>query len=349
MRLLTYESRVLSFVTKSPLASLQFHLSGESRNEPPSNSGSHAVCHNSALLATLFGLAVGGSAPIFAGVNTLIRDIRLPLYCATVGSRRAPLGRSWFDDKDILEIYDEVMGSPNPLLISLNSSKRTSGTSLVQSALKTVWPPLVRPTVTKSADGTFTVHPEIRAIGTPQTLHDAVAMCYFLAGIWKRLPDYLEYTYGIDFSAYLDLEAKYPYQKFLDSVWEVTIMGLEGEVFWFDGLFHKVRDLILSTILPLANKGLVELGIPEYIRSLYLGGIRRNLELKVTSGSIELLPLQFGLKDPGRVREVLKQIHSEVTRRSLDSFLTSRYSEPFFVADALGNKEFMGWVGSLCV
>jgi hypothetical protein len=346
-RLTTGEQRVLSTDTKAPLGSLQFHLSGDPRKEPGSKSSCHGVCHNSALIATLFGLAIGTSAPIFAGVNTLIKDFRLPLYRATIGARRAPLGESWFDDEDILKIYDNVMTSDKPLLISLDSSKRTTGTSFARSALKTVWPPLIRPTVTKDVGG-LNVHPEIRPIGTPHTLHDAVSLCYFLAGIWKRIPDYLEEQFGIDCSTQSSLEDGYPYEKFLDSIWDVTIAGLDGTVFWFDGSFHDVRGLLMETILPLADQGLVELGIPNATRSLYLGGIQRNLELKVTSSSIELIPIKQGVTNPSKIRSILKRIHVAVTEQSLDSFIDHRYTEPFFIADAYMEKEFREYLNSLC-
>lgn len=324
----------LSFVSKATLGSLQIHLSGDPRDDRSATEVSHAAGHNSAALAQLFGMALGASSPCFAGYYSPLADLRLPLYQATVGPRRAPLGSQWFDDGNILQIFDEVLHSRDPLLIDPNDTgKRTSGSNLALNAMKTVWPPMVRPTVTFDRHGNADVHPELRALGTPQTLHDAVGISLFVAGLWKQLPSYLKENFGVEISDPDGMERVLPYRSFVESVWSTSLHGLSSKIHWFDGRLHSARQLILEEMIPLAHAGLTSLGVPPHARELYLAGLKKNVERGIDSSALERI---FDLPghDPAVTRTKLDLMHQLVAARSVDSFVDSRYSNPYFLSDA---------------
>lgn len=334
LRIQGAEGGQLSFVSKAPLGALQIHLSGDPREMRDSAEVSHAAGHNSAAVAQLFGMAVGASSPCFAGFYSPVADLRLPIYQATVGPRRAPLGSQWFGDDNILQIFDDVLCSNDPLLIDPNDTgKRTSGSNLALNAMKTVWPPTVRPTVTFDKNGNADVHPELRALGTPHTLHDAVAISLFVAGLWKEMPNHLEEKYGVDISNPESLEKSLSYQSFVDSIWSTSLHGLSSNLHWFDGKTHPAKDLILDEMLPVANKGLISLGLPPHARELYLGGIKKNIERGIDSSTLERL-FDVPGQDPEETRIKLHDMHQKVTERSIAAFLQSRYEKPYFLADA---------------
>ncbi len=58
--------------------------------------------------------------------------------------------------------------------------------------------------------------------------------------------------------------------------------GLDAELIWLDGKQHKINELLLEEILPMADQGLTELGIDASQRCYYLSVIRGRLESRQT-------------------------------------------------------------------
>jgi hypothetical protein len=312
---------ILTNVERAGLAAIQVHL-----NNP---SLSPAANHNAALLAQLFGMFCGGTTSVVSGVNTGVADLRAILYKVTSG-RRAPMGNNWFSDYNILGIFDEVLLSENPSL-NLPSDAIKGGYVIALQEMKQIWAPLVRPTVTHKRDGGFEVHPELRALGTPATLQDCCALQLFISGLFTALPDYLRENFGVDLADTGQLEKKMPYGKFLDSIWSASLEGLEGQVTWFDGEVYPAKSILEDVMFKLAEKGLIDLGVPIWDRTFYLGGPLENVRRGITTSSLEQ---KCCVDNADQTRQNISAMLRWCAKESVNAFLSGR---PFFAHDAFDN------------
>ncbi len=233
--------------------------------------------YNASLIATAPLVAVGANAPYLFGKD-LWEETRIPLFEEAVESgglgagawgplRRVSFG-SGYARRSLLEVFQENL-EHYPVLLPIDYTEADARERLRHLRLHngTIWR-WVRPLIGFCADGRphFRIEQRVTAGGPTVTDHTANMAFYFgLAWYWARLTDEAPETH-LEFAVARD------------NFYNAARHGLGAHLHWFDDRRCTVKDAILKDLLPLAARGLDDLGLDGEDSGRYLEIIRARTE-----------------------------------------------------------------------
>ena len=230
-----------------------------------------ARMYNTAILVSAPMVAIAANSPYLFG-HDLWDETRIPLFEQSVeiggyaGVTRGPLWRVSFGSgyvrHSILECFRENL-EHFPVLLPMHFDD-TASLPHLRLHNGTIWR-WNRPLLGFDADGTPHVRIEHRVMPAGPTVIDQVANATFFYGLTQRLAD-------------ADCAARIPFSQARDNFYEAARRGLQATLRWVDDERIGARQLILDTLLPMAEEGLRELGIDREDSERYLGIIQARAE-----------------------------------------------------------------------
>ncbi|NVJ59450.1 MAG: glutamate--cysteine ligase [Gammaproteobacteria bacterium] len=261
--------------------SFQFHLMINHEN--------FANAFNAVQLTTPLVLALAANSPIFLG-KSLWDETRIALFKQSIDSRRrgevewrqpsrVSFGHGWVR-KDAHEIFAEAVALYPPMFpilsdISIDSSADNDNLSPLDELclhMGTIWP-WNRPVYCPKDGGHVRI--EMRALPAGPSSADMCASAAFAAGLAFGLNDHIE-----------DLLAVTPFRFAEYNFYRAAQKGLDASIVWTQPSKHKPQEQAITTViesmLPIAEKGLVDIGLNQHEIDRHLGNIRDRLSKKQT-------------------------------------------------------------------
>ncbi len=292
--------------------SLQIHLR--------TNPDDFVALYNAIQLATLPALAISGNSPTFLG-HRLWEETRIALFKKAVDDRqlsRGPLrgvprvsyGLGWLTGS-ALELFRESVELHDPLLPVLSDESalevlRGGGVpKLAELRLHngTVWR-WNRAVYDPAAGGHLRI--EMRALPSGPTVVDMLANAAFMAGVALELSTRAAPTGRLSFEAAHG------------SFYRAARSGLAAELLWPSGrgLVTIVARKLVSSLLPVAERGLSNHGVDAAESARLLGIIRERVETGQTGSAWQrqrLAKLESGLDRQAALARLLEEYldHSE--------------------------------------
>lgn len=258
---LTHDDMML----ESAATSLQVHIQ--------INQQQSAAYFNAAEVASAPIVAATGNSPLLFGKD-LWAETRIPLFEQSVNTAHRRDGRFetparvTFGDAylkhSLLELFDENV-ERFPVLLPFCSEGDPAALYHVRLHNGTIWR-WNRPLIGVDPDGVMHLRLEHRVIGAGPSVPDTVANAALFWGLVHALA-------GSDF----DWRKALLFPEARDNFYRCARFGLDAEVAWFDGKRGPVRLLLLDILLPMAQRGLLELGVDERDAAGYLGIVERRV------------------------------------------------------------------------
>lgn len=261
--------------------SFQFHLMFEPQD--------FANVFNATQLITPLVVAVAANSPVLLN-KVLWDETRIALFKQSIDSRlrhsvewrqpsRVSFGHGWVRD-DAWELFAESVALYPPLFPILSKqdpiqqleSGEIPALDELNLHMGTTWP-WNRPVYCSDGDGHVRI--EMRSLPAGPTNKDMCANAAFATGLAMGLKDNIR-----DFLAVMPFRfAEYNFYRAAQS-------GLDANIVWTDLKRHQAIEMpiidVLHAMMPIAEKGLKQLGIAEQETQYYLQIIERRLERKIT-------------------------------------------------------------------
>jgi hypothetical protein len=223
---------------------------------------------NASLICSAPVLAISANSPYLFGKD-LWDETRIPLFeqSCEVGDpnhRRVCFGSGYLKES-LFECFEENLRDYPALLPLVNDAPATT-LSHLKFHNGTIWR-WNRPLIDFDKDNQPHLRIEHRVIPSGPTIRDGFANAAFYYGLVHGLT--LKYT---------DLPNEIPFDQTTTNFYDCAHYGLNASVTWIDGKSILVRELILDELLPVANEGLLELGVAQDSINQWLGIIRQRAE-----------------------------------------------------------------------
>ncbi len=224
---------------------------------------------NAASVVSAATVAVAANAPFLFG-RRLWAETRIPLFeqAVDVGGpeRRVTFGSAYVR-ASLLELFVENHEHYAPIL-PLELPPQAGRFAHLRLHNGTVWR-WNRPLVGFDADGTPHLRVEHRPMAAGPSLLDMAANMAFFLGLvaWHAQCDSAP-------------EQTLPFSSAKQNFYEAARLGLSARIDWLDGNRWELRRLVLDALLPLAQRGLEQLGVRRADIDRYLGVI----EARASSG-----------------------------------------------------------------
>ena len=246
-----------SVMLESTTTSFQVHM------QTPWQDAHHY--YNASIIASAPLMAIAGNSPFLFG-KQLWHETRIPVFeraiVTTDKQQRVSFGRG-FAKESILECFDENLNDFPALLPMVFDQKPEKFKHLcLHNGVIWRWN---RPLIGFDEDGTPHVRIEHRILPAGPTISDMIANAVFFYGMTQSLFKQLKSSNLLSFE-----QAK-------ENFYRTAKFGLHTEIEW-DGKTVKPKSLILDTLLPLAEKGLLDLGIDSSDIKHYLEIIAKRTE-----------------------------------------------------------------------
>ncbi len=226
---------------------------------------------NASLISAAPLVAVSANSPFLFG-HTLWDESRIPLFeqSVDVGPRNKPrvtFGSDYVHES-MFEIFTENCNE-HLILIPMLQDVPANKFSHLRFQNGTMWR-WVRPLIGFDFDGQLHLRIEQRVPSAGPTLVDCVANAAFYYGMVRGMG--------------LDTQAPETHLSFLDArenFYNAARYGLNAHVCWWDGARRielSMRKLVLDTLLPIAQRGLQSLNIPQTEIDEFLGIIAARVE-----------------------------------------------------------------------
>lgn len=209
-------------------------------------------------------VAVSANSPVFCG-HALWDETRIPLFEQAIavgreGYPRVSLGHEYAKGS-LFSCFEENL-EHYPVLIPAVRDEADARFSHVRFHNGTIWR-WNRPLIGFDFDGPIHLRIEHRVCAAGPSIRDCIANAAFYYGL----------VYGL-ISAGEHIEASIDFATAKDNFYRAARDGLGAKLHWKDGSEIEMRDLVLSELLPLAQRGLESLEIPETDIADYLGVIQ---------------------------------------------------------------------------
>lgn len=241
--------------------SLQIHL------QVPATRAHHYL--NAAYILSAPMVATGANSPYLFGQD-LWDETRIPLFEQAVevgspGKRRVTFGNRYVHDS-LLECFQENL-EEYPVLVPFDRAEPPERLSHLRFHNGTIWR-WNRPLIGLEGD-TPHLRIEHRVVAAGPSISDCIANTALFYGLVLALVDG-EATPSDSLS----------FRSARDNFYNCARHGLSAEVEWFDGWRGPVAELLLRSLLPMAQRALLDAGLNESDVQNYLGII----EARVSSG-----------------------------------------------------------------
>ena len=227
-----------------------------------------AVCDfNTAQILSAPMVALSANSPYVFGKN-LWSESRVPMFeqAVDIGAlhpSRVSFGEGYIDSS-IYEIFEENVR--HPILLPFVQDQLIDKYAHLRFQNGTVWR-WNRPLIGFDYDGQPHLRIEHRVIPAGPTIHDCVANCAAYVGLIRGLSDPEN-----------PLSSEIPFEAARDNFYEAARLGLDSTITWTGGRNVKMRDLILSELIPAAEAGLTNHDIPFIEIERFLHTVRDRVE-----------------------------------------------------------------------
>ena len=219
-------------------------------------------------------VALTANSPYLFGKD-LWDETRIPLFEQAVAlggfedAAFGPIRRVTFGEgyvrQSLLECFIENL-EHYPVLLPVEFNDAPENLHYLRFHNGTIWR-WNRPLIGIDEKGQPHLRLEQRVVPAGPTLADAIANAAFFYGA----------IYGLAMSE-VAAESQLEFDRARDNFYRCAQRGLAANVQWLDGKSVSVHSLLLDVLLPMAEKGLHELGVAETDSQEYLGIIRQRLE-----------------------------------------------------------------------
>ena len=226
--------------------------------------------YNAAIIASAPVLAVSVNSPYLFG-HDLWDETRIPLFEQSVatggfsGAALGPLKRVGFGSgyarQSLFECFAENL-EHFPILLPMVSPESEEAMQHLRLHNGTIWR-WNRPLLGVDEKGRPHLRIEHRAIPAGPTVVDAIANAAFFYGLVNQLA-----------MSEPSPETQLSFTAARDNFYTVARYGLDARLLWFDEQRISVRQLLLESLLPAAEQGLVAMDIDKNDIKTYLGIIR---------------------------------------------------------------------------
>jgi hypothetical protein len=223
---------------------------------------------NRSLLLSAPMVAVSANSPYLFGCE-LWDETRIPLFeqaveCGELAHRRVSFGDHYATDS-LFENFKENLDA-YPVLVPNLLPKDIDEMAHLRLHNGTIWR-WNRPLLGKDDDGTPHLRIEHRVVPAGPTIVDSIANAAFFYGMMYGLPNDVALS-------------KLPFPLARENFYHCAKDGLHALVDWPGLDISSIREILLKRFIPLARKGLTELGINNADINKYMGII----EKRVVSG-----------------------------------------------------------------
>jgi len=222
--------------------------------------------YNAAVIASAPLVAMAANSPYLFG-RSLWDESRIPLFeqAINVGSpvRRVTFGTGYANES-LIELFGENEAL-YPVLLPLELDLPVEQFAHVRLHNGTIWR-WNRPLIGFDPDGHPHLRIEQRVMAAGPTCIDMAANMAFFFGVAEMLA-----TDGVV------PESRLPFLQARDNFYESARLGVNATVTWLDGERMRLRRLLLGELLPLARRGLEQLGVDAALASRYLGIVERRV------------------------------------------------------------------------
>lgn len=257
--------------------------------------------YNAAVIASAPMVAVSCNSPLLFGA-ILWDETRIPLFEQAIDVGGGALPRVTFGSgyarESLLEIFCENQAS-YPVLLPLAMDDEPERLTHVRLQNGTIWR-WNRPLIGFDADGTPHLRIEHRVMAAGPTLIDMAANMALFYGLAESLAQEVRPP-----------EGRLSFESARDNFYLAARMGLDCEVQWLDGTKYRLRDLVLSELLPRAEDGLKQLDVDQSLIAAWLAIIEARVRCRQTGAEWQR---QF-IERNGRNLVALTQTYSEQQRR----------------------------------
>jgi hypothetical protein len=226
---------------------------------------------NASVVASAPMVAASANSPFLFG-HDLWDETRIPLFeqAVDIGGRYPPRVTfgSGYLRHSLLEIFEENQRE-HPILIPAELHDPPARFAHVRFHNGTLWR-WNRPLIGFDDDGTPHLRIEHRVVPAGPTLKDCIANAAFYYGMVQG--------FSLDDVA---VHERLPFDQARDNFYTAARYGLNARVCWPDGRGERecsIRRLILDELLPLAARGLEDLGIVSADIVEYLGVVAARVE-----------------------------------------------------------------------
>jgi gamma-glutamyl:cysteine ligase YbdK (ATP-grasp superfamily) len=220
-------------------------------------------------------VALTANSPFLFGKN-LWAETRIPVFEQAVavggydGAMFGPIRRVTFGTgyvrHSLLELFQENL-EHYPVLLPVSYEENNPELRHLRLHNGTIWR-WNRPLVGFDAEGRPHLRIEHRVVPAGPSLIDTLANMAFYYGAVKSLCE-LEPA----------IENQIKFDKVRDNFYAAARFGLRAQLSWCDQQVHGVHELLEKELLPLAKKGLQQLGIAADDRETYVGIIAARLRI----------------------------------------------------------------------
>jgi len=230
--------------------------------------------YNASIIAAGSLVAVSANSPFLFGKN-LWEETRIPLFEQAVavggydGAAFGPIKRVTFGSgyarSSLQECFDENV-EHYPILLPVTFDDAIQQLHHLRLHNGTIWR-WNRPLIGFDEKGTPHLRIEHRVVPSGPSLIDTMANAAFYYGLVTRLAEQERAP-----------EVELSFDKAKDNFYNAARHGLHARQSWLGENNINMRELCLKTLLPMAEKGLMLLGISEKDSCYYLGIIEQRVE-----------------------------------------------------------------------
>ena len=232
--------------------------------------------YNASIIASAPMVALGANAPFLFG-KELWHETRIPLFEQSIatggfgGVAHGPLRRVSFGSdyarNSIIECFQENL-LHFPILLPVDQNSAVENFAHLRLHNGTIWR-WNRPLIGFDEDGMPHIRVEHRSLAAGPTMVDSIANAAFYYGLAQNICNEI-----------INNKLPLPFSQAKDNFYQAARFGLDGNIVWFDGAKHNLRQLLQSELLPRAVSGLQSLGIYDSEINDYLDIIRQRVANK---------------------------------------------------------------------
>jgi hypothetical protein len=207
----------------------------------------------------------------------LWHESRIPLFEQAIGTggydgaAQGPVKRVSFGSDyarhSIIECFQENL-LHFPILLPVDQDAAVDAFSHLRLHNGTIWR-WNRPLVGFDEDGTPHIRVEHRSPPAGPTVLDSIANAAFYYGLARNICTEI-----------MDKGLPLPFSQAKDNFYQAARYGLDAHIIWFDGIRHRLPQLLQSELLPRAAAGLQSLGVDKADYEDYLDIIRQRIANK---------------------------------------------------------------------
>ncbi len=225
---------------------------------------------NAAMIVSAPLLAVSANSPFLFG-HDLWDESRIPLFEQSVDDgthvcKRVTFGQDYIKGS-LFDCFRENM-EIFPALLPIDMQTPAEKFSHLRLHNGTIWR-WNRPLIGFGKNDTLHLRVENRVVPSGPTLDDMIANAAFFWGLTRSLTDQA-----------LAPESAISFAAARDNFYSAAQHGLDSELLWLDGKWHSASTLITDSLLPVAEAGLLNLGVDAGDCAHYFNIIRE----RATSG-----------------------------------------------------------------